>query len=406
MIDPVRPSDLDARHAWWDLYIPATCGDGARVRASVGRIVRTCAPVGRGDAHAVAARSFFVLGVDARARRHATAAVTLGGDEAASLATWLHGEPERWIRARAEEASTAGARADACCDGAYVAYREGRFREAVEWTARALAMCHGHGEAGRWARALVHAARHGALPVADAVALSPTRGNGWVAPERFRRRVLSESATLGYAPADSGWGTLLDAGVVELHFALAEEHALLPSTHPLVELERRADRVRALVAEGRDPAREAERLWRESRALDEVAAEDAAHVIVACATFSDALVELGWQVSDWALREGWEGALLWRAYRSRHAAVGRRGGAAKEGRDLLIGGTADTLALRLALEAVAIEEGPREALVASARHAGSGVLARERAALMRGLVLPTLALVTPRLLPRGSAAST
>jgi hypothetical protein len=406
-----RPADapfllegaFDARsQPWWDLYVPATCGDAPRVRATVSAVVREAAPQERGDAHAVAARAFLVLGDLRRAARHATAAQALGGEEAAALATFLSDDGARWARVRQRVARGRGARADACCDAAALAWQRTDLPAAITAASRALAICPTHAEASRWARVLVDAMRGQPMSALDRLALLPLRENGFVCPERFRRRVLGGYGSLEEAPGDSGLRMLLDSGVSEHFFALPEEHALLPADHPLVGLEVRADRLRSLVAEGRDTGRDAVRLWEEALALDEVALEDAGAMLAALATCAPGLQGIAWRVADRAVRDGWSEPLLWLGYRARHGA--RLGhDTSEDSRSVLAERGASVLAVQLALEALSRISGATVAQRAASAQRGRPDLARELAALDRGEVLPALALVTPRLLPRGGA---
>ncbi len=387
---------------WWDLYVPATCGDAARVRATAPAVVREALEEERGDVHAVAARAFLVLGDLRRAHRHAMAAQTLGGEEAAALATFLSDDGERWARVRQRVARSRGARADACCDAAALAWQRGNAAAAIAAVSRALEICSSHGEAGRWARVLADVARGQTMSALDRLALLPLRENGFVCPERFRRRVLGACGPQEPAPSGSGLRALQDAGVPDCHFALPEEHALLTAEHPLVTLEVRADRLRALVAEGRDAAREGARLFEAALALDEVATEDAGALIAALGTCSPSLVALAWKVADRAVRDAWTDAVLWKAYRARHAARLHRD-SRQEARSVLAERAACPLAVHLALEALAVQAGVEEARRHVSVQRGRPEVARELAALDRGEVLPALALLTPRLLPRASA---
>ncbi len=390
-------------HPWWDLYVPATCGDLTRVRAAAARAVRQAALDRRGSVHAIAARSFLVLGQPARARRHIVAAEALGGEEADALLTFARPDGLQRVRARVRFALTAGAAADAACDGAALSVQEGDTRAALAWVLRALAACPQHAEAGRWARALREVASGHRLSVLDRHALLPVESNGWVSPERYRRRVLPEFGGGVSVTGGSSLAVLQDAGVLEQFFALPEEHALLGAEHPLTTLELCADRVRALSNEARDPVAEGWRLWERARKVDDIAAEDAGLLLVSLATVAPGLADLGWAVSDWALRHGWRDPATWHAFRARHAARSRRRSVRDDACTVLEDPAACPMAVQLAVEALAAVGELALAQERSRPHAHREELAREMDALARGAPLPARCVVTPRLVPRAAA---
>jgi hypothetical protein len=270
---------------------------------------------------------------------------------------------------------------------------------------RALAACPHHGEAGRWSRVLRDLAEGQRVSVLDRHSLMPVAGNGWVAPERYRRRVLSELGYTASPPPGSSLSQLQDAGVLEHYFALPEEHATLPADHPLTLLELHADRVRALTHEAREASGEGWRLWERARTTDETAAEDAALLLTALATTAPGLADLGWSVADWAVRQRCRDGATWRAYRARHAARARRRNAREDALAVLEDAGAPPTAFQLAVEALAAVGQLPAAQAAARRHAHRSELTRELEALERGAPLPARCMVTPRLLPRGEAAA-
>jgi hypothetical protein len=317
---------------WWDIFLPATFGETACALDAIDNIDHAAPPGRRGAFLAVSARTLELLGRPAEAARMAERAFTIGGDEADALATFVRPSGEATALRRMAEAEDPGDRADAACDLALLRLRRGDGPGASEAIARAEAACADHAEAARWRRflrdasdpvALVRAAsdprraRRARTPAArDAVELSALRRNGWMSPERVRRRVLGAPGPFGRGLPGGARDRLRQAGLAGFHFALETEYDEFEADHPLVGLEAVADALRSHVQEGRDGAGLARRLWDEACAFDDTAAEDAAHLLVALATQDRRLVPLGWSVADRMARApGRADARLWRAYR-------------------------------------------------------------------------------------------
>lgn len=352
---------------WLDVYLPARLGERARALAALER----ASEVGGGAAlDAVGARALAVLGDAAGAEVRARRAFAAGGEEAAALAVWFGTARRERARWRVERCRSPGLAADAGCDLAALALEEGDAAEARSAILAARGACPDHAEAGRWRRML----READDPVAlwrtaraptrrlrrDRVELRPTAALGWVAPERFRRRVLGRGGGPMASPR-TGLGRLQHAGVGGTWFGLPPEQRRWPAEHPRVELELAADRLIALVDEGRDATLAA-------LALRDAAGEaelDAARVLVHAASGDDHLAALGvaaarrlaeaepWPPGRWA---AW-GALLLRGVDPT--------GAAAEARRLLALPGLDRHAWRVALDTL--------------RLVGAGEEARERA---------------------------
>jgi hypothetical protein len=320
---------------------------------------------------------------------------------------------------RRDSEPMAGLRADAACDASALSLRDGRVDEARDHAATALALCPGHAEALRWER-LLHdsrdAARAAALaagagvpdpsdPVAiDVLELVPRRRNGWVAEERLRRRVVHGVPPCAWAAEDSALGALQHRGVVELLFAVEDEYAALPAEHPLLALECRADSLRACVHTGRPALAAARACLEEAEQLDDIARDDAHHLIVTLATQDPALRRLGWALADRMVRRQRQDA-PWRAYRAWFGSQVGRPEATEDALHALRDPGACTTTTWLASAALEATSGRQALLDALEAYGGRADHLVVRAALARGPLRAPRCFVSPRLAPRGAEAA-
>lgn len=332
------PLDLDP---WWDLFLPALCGDVGPALHAVDVAVRDDGEMD-GDLLAVAARACFVLGFPVQARRFLGMALVEGGEEAERLAVLVGMEArrtaERWVMSR----RPAPVRADVACDLAARCLNEGDEAGAQEAVRAALAILPGHREAQRWSRFLSagepvgpvwrQARRERSTPSPralqrDADALAPLRSGGYLSQERLRRRLYGVAGNLVPVSLSTGLGALAAAGVQTLRFTWSYVYARLPPTDPRVALELLADDVVSLVGEGRDPRGAAAALLDGAARCGEPIATEAARLVEGLAARDQRLVMLP---DDVALRRardgsgGWDG-LRRRPQRFHEAAVPDRG---------------------------------------------------------------------------------
>lgn len=420
---PTRTPSEARLDAWWDVFLPALWGESELARMAL----ETLAPENLSDVaeraagHAIAARALLVMRRPAEAWRHAERAFAVGGPESDALATFLVPEGAIHAARRMQSASRPGLRADAACDLAAVRLAQGDADAARDAIATARGLCARHAESARWERFLTStpdpvstvqslaAARArrtlcrepGAL---DAVELLPLARDGWVSAERLRRRVLLPPSTALRVRPRSALAALADAGICDTHFAMLEEYGALVPEHPLVDIEWHADQLRALVREGRPSVDAAHRLWEAGRALDVVAATDAAHLIVALGTHDPTLSPLAYGVATWALQVEPEEEALWRAYRAFHGAVAGRPDAAEDARAALADPGCPATVWVLAVAALRAL-GDAASVAAATRAAGrrADLVQARVAARSRGAFLPRMQ-VTPRLRPRAAEA--
>lgn len=294
------PLDIDP---WWDVFLPAVCGDSAPALDAMEVAVRD----GGGDVLAVAARACFVLGCGVQARRFLTLALAAGGDEVDRLAVLLGADGRRvaanWLLSR----RPAPIRADVACDLAARCFGEGDARGANEAIDTALAMAPEHREAQRWRRFLAFGEEGAAAwrqarrtrPAGaprtcqrDADALAPLRAGGYLCDERLRRRLYGVAGGLAAARGSTGLGHLAAAGVQTLRFTWSYVYARLPLTDPRVALELLADDVASLVDEGRDPRTAAAALLGAAEGVGGPVVIEAARLVVALASRDERLAAL------------------------------------------------------------------------------------------------------------------
>ena len=319
------PLDLDP---WWDIFLPALCGDAAAALHAVDRAVREGGEVG-GDLLAVAARACFVLGLPVQARRFLGMAWVEGGEEAERLAILVgpesRGTAERWVASR----RPAPIRADVACDLAARRLNDGDEPGALQAAQRALAILPEHREAQRWLRflsagepvgAVWRQARHERSTPSprvlqrDADALAPLRSGGYLSQERLRRRLYGVAGNVVPVSLSTGLGALAAAGVQTLRFTWSYVYARLPPTDPRVALELLADDVVSLVGEGRDPRPQAVRLLDGAARSGGPVAAEAARVVAGLAARDERLATLPDRA---ALRRARDGSTGWDGLRRR-----------------------------------------------------------------------------------------
>jgi hypothetical protein len=397
---------------WWDLYLPAACGDRKRVQRNLSAYLDDASD---GNAHAIAARALLTLGRNEAAEAAYEVARTRGGDEADALATWIAHDGDSFALRRVTTAPRAGQRADAACDVLCRKVLAGEVDDARALLSEAEALCPGHAEVARWRRVLadpcartqVHAAGRGraairadAAGAIDAFELVPRRQTGWVSEERLRRRVIAAPFGGSWADPTTALGQLQDRGLYDFLFAVESEYAELPAGHPLVTLETLADQVRARVHERRPAVMAARTLLAAARAVDEIAEEDAANLIVTLATLDETLIPLGWSVAHRELKRDEEGT-LWRAYRAWFAAVMGRGEALADAQSVLAERWPSGVEAMLAVAALQVVGEPHQIEAALAPHHSRREFGPLRAAVARGALHAPRCFVSARLAARG-----
>jgi hypothetical protein len=396
---------------WWDIFLPATFGEIGVVLEAMERLHPD------GDGLAVGARALYVLGRGKEADRFVEKAIEAGGEEAEALATLLRPQGIERARLRMLRCGRAGERADAACDLALLQLQRGDAIAAGAAVEEARTLCPDHTEAARWRRflreaedplALVKEGMRGGGRLAgtpcgrDAVELVPVRMSGWISPERLRARVLGGVPRELRAPAGCALGRLQDAGRHAFVFAMPGEHARLPADHPLATLEVVADELMARVGEGRPARDDARGLWEAAVAVDDVAADDAAHLLAGLATVDLALAPLAHHVADrMVARATPRERTLWTAYRAWHGWAAGRPRAPEDARDVLAVAGVDPFAWTLANAALRFAGfGPEAALEARRALRNPDLREAARKALDEPTAAPR-AQVSGRLVPRG-----
>lgn len=320
-------SRLPVSAAWSRLLAPALAGDA---QAALSVITQDRPP---GDWQVVAARALWALGHDEAAA--ATLERAPAGPTRDALACVALARPGAALvrRLHAPRAST---RADAACDLAWRALRDGKQRHAREAIAIALGAGPHHAEARRWDRFLsqardpvgaVRRASEDRPPCSradrDARALCPTRRGGWLSPERWWRRVEAGTWTRPAHPA-SALGRLQRDGVVSRVLATEADYGRLPAPHRLVDAERALDAARALEREGRDPSPAAEEAWALAARVDATAVADCSAALVALSVRAPSAATVGLAAAELLCRTQ-PAVPAWAAYRARLLAYsGRR----------------------------------------------------------------------------------
>lgn len=415
---PPAPHDWDppSRDPWWDVFVPATFGETGTVLEAVDTIETTVPAELRADYSAVSARALAVMGRFGDAERLGDRALRLGGREADALATFFRAGGEPVAVRRMEVGERRGERADAACDLACLRLHRNDARGAGEAVERAADLCRGHAEAARWRRFLEEAAdpcalvsldpqraRRACSPVArDAADLVPRRRGGWISTERVHRRVLGAPGPEGWAEEGSGLRALQDAGVMGFHFAVEREYRGLDARHPLVGLEGLADEVRSRVYEGREAMGAARRLWDRSGALDDVAAADAANLIVALATQDTMLAPLGWAVADRMIATA--RVSLWQGYRAWLGWLLGRFDAASDARAVIAMGAPDPIGFTLAVATLQMAGFRSEADAAIQAGLLDPALRASAEEARRRRSDPPRVVVSGRMTPRGGGA--
>jgi hypothetical protein len=315
---------------WWDIYIPATLGEEARVRAAIASMT-----LPDGNMLAVASRAMEVLQRVIEARRLANRALQGDGVEVRALATFVMASGEEIARQRLWEEALPGHRADAGCDLAVLCLKRGNLEAAVEALQEGQKSCPLHLETRRWQRFLaedpdpVATARRFGRGLRqpreacgrDITVLFPVRRSGWLSTERFRRRVMTGLGQGRWLGSGSALGQLQNIGVGECYFATPREYSSLKAAHVLVELEVLADQLLCLCEEERPVLEQAHMLVHQAAGLDQVASADAAGLVASAATQRPELKKLalesvqeqlqrcvrgrapgGWEESVW---QGW-----------------------------------------------------------------------------------------------------
>lgn len=356
--------DAYTLNPWFDLYFGATfCADCFE---STLPLIESLPPEERGNALAVAARGWMVLGRPADAMRLWDRARALGGVEVDTLGLFVLSDGANRAELRAASVRSPGLRADAWCDAAALHLVAGSLDPAVRAIGRALTACPDHAEARHWQRFLalpdaVAAAqrldsgkpsrRGRGLATQDAMALMPTRHNGWVSEVRLSRRAQMDGLPEG--PTGSALARFSNAGVREYFLAADSDWATVPASHPLAQVEIAIDTLRSLVKEGRPALTAARDLWESALASgDAIRVDDVGQLLCALGTQDLALVGVSREAAD-RLNEATPGGhSLFRAYRALFAAMLAEPGAVTRARDVLSGAFEDDLSWRLAVGAL------------------------------------------------------
>lgn len=356
--------DVYAFNPWFDLYFGATfCADC--FESTLPRI-DNLPHQERGDALAIAARGWMVLGRPADAMRCWERAHALGGPEVEALGLFVQSDGANRAELRAAGLPLPGLRADGWCDAAALHLVAGSLDAAVRAVGRALTACPDHGEALHWQRFLAlpdavavaqrvdagKPSRRGrGLAVQDALALLPTRHNGWVSEERLRRRAQMDGMPDG--PPGSALARFEHAGVREYFLAADTDWATVPASHPLARAELEIDLLRALVQENRPALTSARSVWDAALASgDSIRVDDVGQLLCALATQDIALVGVGREAADRLTEMTPGGHVLFRAYRALFAAMLAEPDAVKRAREVLSGPFEDDLSWRLAVGAL------------------------------------------------------
>ncbi|GDX79123.1 hypothetical protein LBMAG42_09340 [Deltaproteobacteria bacterium] len=356
--------DVYTFNPWFDLYFGATfcadCFEGTLPRIDI------LPHEERGNALAIAARGWMVLGRPADAMRFWERARALGGAEVEALGLFVQSDGANRAELRAAGLRSPGLRADGWCDAAALHLVAGSLDAAVRAVGRALTACPDHGEALHWQRFLslpdavavaqrVDAGRPSrrgrGLAVQDALALLPTRHNGWVSEERLHRRAQMDELTEG--PAGSALARFDHAGVREYFLAADSDWATVPASHPLARAELEIDTLRALVKEKRPALAAARSVWDSALASgDALRVDDVGQLLCALATQDVTLVGVGREAADRLIEMTGEGPPLFRAYRALFAAMLAEPGAVQRAREVLDGTFEDDLSWRLSVGAL------------------------------------------------------
>lgn len=291
---------------WLDLYLPAVLGETEAFEGALEQI-SLLPQAQRGEAWAVAARGFLVLGREADAWKAFESARESGGNEYESLATFMVGAGVKRAGRRASAAASPGRAADACCDAAALSMTADDLEGAERAIGQALELLPHHREARQWYRFLaepdaLRAWRRASIAegkmqpqtpaLGDAVALIPRRDTGWVCSRRWHERyVVAGSAAM--APKGTALAALFDAGRSQFLLATELDWAAVPATHALVAAELALGEVEDLVQEERPAFAVAHRAWTAALSRnDRAEIDDIGQALCALATRSSDLVPL------------------------------------------------------------------------------------------------------------------
>jgi hypothetical protein len=348
---------------WFELYMGATlCPDCFNAAAA---LIPGLPPTERGNAWAVAARAYMVLGQPGEAVRAWELAEELGGHEVEALASFVRPDGHDRAVRRATTAGQPAVRADRWCDVAALRVIQRRGEGAGAALAEALAACPDHLEAHHWLRFLAQpdalreadrmqgrpSRRGRSLAAQDAAVLVPHRANGWVSTRRLNARLGLEAGP-PLSPAGSGLRHLEDAGLHALYLGSDDDYRGLPARHPLVRAELQLAAVSEHVDEGRPASALARASWHAALASgDRQRVQDVAEQLCALTTRAADLLEVGGECADWLASVSPE-PTLFRAYGAWIAAARGAPDAQRRAEAVLSTGAADELAWRLAVGAL------------------------------------------------------
>lgn len=338
----------------------------------------------------IAARTLWALDLSGPAAALLNRAISMGGAHARALASVALPHPGDALLRRLSDAD-ASERADAACDLAWRGLRRGDLSAAEHAVARAMAESPHHAEARRWERFLTLGGSRAMDLVAgpvrteigssvlarDAFALCPHPRAGWLAPERWHRRVQagrwSEPARSGSALA-----RLQRDGTATRLLGTPTDYEDLPADHPLAVAERALDTALSLEKEGRDTADAAAEAWALAARVDGCAVQDAAIALVALGSRCASAATTGLAAAELLLHTA-PHRCIWAAYRARLLGqAGHHRLAAGEARAVLARGDLEAVSFGLAVSALrtsGLDAFARRACVAAQSHADLGLVA-------------------------------
>jgi hypothetical protein len=339
---------------------------------------------------AIAARTLWALDLSGPAAVMLNRAMSKGGPQARGLASVALPHPGDALLQRLS-APDASERADAACDLAWRGLRRGDMSAAERAVARALADSPHHAEARRWDRFLSlggsramdlvadpnHDEVGSSVLARDALALCPHPRSGWLAPERWHRRVQgggwSEPARAGTALA-----RLQREGTTTRLLGTQSDYEDLPADHPLAVAERALDTALSLEREGRDTEDAAAEAWALAARVDGCAVHDAAMALVALGARCASAATTGLAAAELLLHTA-PHRCIWAAYRARLLGqAGHHRLAAGEARAVLARGDLDAVSFGLAVSALrssGLAAFAHRACVAAQSHTDLGLVA-------------------------------
>ena len=188
-----------------------------------------------------------------------------------------------------------GLQADQYCDWAWHAWRDGATTKAAHCVHQALILMPGHAEAMVWLE-LFKGPRHPGSQRSsysiDQSRLTPKMENGWISPERWRRRGLTHR-WLTPAPPHTALYHLQERGIQTRTMGSSQWYRHQPADHAAIAIEALADQIVSQIISLRDPRPIAWTAWQQATSMGTFWIQRLARFLIKLALQNPFLVHIG-----------------------------------------------------------------------------------------------------------------